>query len=68
MSVVSHRDFWRPWAGTVAFQPFAFLWCWLMQVEYLNMIGPFIVYSTLIFIPIYVVYERMWDRYEEARA
>ena len=62
---MNRKDFWRPIYGTVVFQPFALLWCWLSGDNYFTMIGPFILFSTIVFMPIYSIYEKLWDRYEE---
>ena len=34
---MNRKDFWRPIYGTVVFQPFALLWCWLSGDDYLTM-------------------------------
>ena len=62
---MNRKDFWRPIYGTVVFQPFALLWCWLSGDDYLTVVGPFILFSTIVFMPIYSIYEKLWDRYEE---
>ena len=62
---MNRKDFWRPIYGTVVFQTFALLWCRLSGDDYLTMIGPFILFSTIVFMPIYSIYEKLWDRYEE---
>ena len=59
---MNRKDIIRPIYGTIVFQPFALLWCWLSGDDYLTMIGPFILYSTIIFMPIYSVYEWIWSR------
>ncbi len=64
---MNRKDVIRPIYGTIVFQPFALLWCLLSGDDYLTMIGPFILYSTIIFIPIYSLYERFYpDSGEEA--
>ncbi len=60
---LNRKDIIRPIYGPVVFQPFALLWCLFSGDDYLTMIGPFILYSTVIFIPIYSIYERLWDRF-----
>lgn len=60
------KDFLRPVYGTIVFQPFALAWCWLMDMDYMTMVGPFIIYSTIVFIPIYSVYERLWRHYDRS--
>ena len=47
------KDFFRPIYGTIVFQPFALIWCRITDMDYLTMVGPFIIYSTIVFIPIY---------------
>lgn len=56
------KDILRPIYGTIVFQPFAFLWAWLTGAPFLTEIGPFVIYSTVVFIPIYAIYERYYDR------
>ncbi len=59
------ENFWKDWLrpvfGTIVFQPFAFLWCWATGASYVETVGPFIIYSTIVFIPIYSYYERLWN-------
>ena len=62
---MNSKDVLRPIYGTVVFQPFALLWCMVSGDDYLTMIGPFIAYSTVVFIPIYSLYERIWQRFEQ---
>ena len=61
---MNRKDVLRPIYGTIVFQPFALLWCWMTGDDYLTMIGPFILYSTIIFMPIYSIYEWIWARRE----
>lgn len=58
---MNKKDILRPIYGTIAFQPFAFLWALATGTPFLTEIGPFVVYSTLIFIPIYAIYERYYE-------
>ena len=53
------KSFIRPIYGTLAFQPFALFWCWLMDVDYWTFMGPFTVYSMFAFIPIYHYYDHL---------
>jgi len=55
------KSFIRPIYGTLAFQPFALLWCWLTGMDYLTSMGPLTIYSMLCFIPIYHYYDHWWD-------
>lgn len=48
--------------GTVAFQPFAMLWCWVMEANYWTFVGPFTIYSMFAFVPIYHFYDVWWER------
>ncbi len=48
--------------GTVAFQPFAMLWCWVMEADYWTFVGPFTIYSMFAFVPIYHFYDVWWER------
>tara|TARA_X000001036_G_C20575756_1_gene764580 strand:+ start:513 stop:716 length:204 start_codon:yes stop_codon:yes gene_type:complete len=52
------KSFIRPLYGTVAFQPFALLWCWVTGMAYWTMMGPLTIYSMFCFIPIYHYYDR----------
>jgi hypothetical protein len=56
------KDILRPFFGLIAFQPFALLWCWNTDMSYSGTFGVFMLYSTLCFIPIYAVYERIFER------
>lgn len=56
-------DIVRPIYGTIVFQPFALLWCLFSGMSYWTMIGPFTIYSTIVFIPIYAVYESHVRKY-----
>ena len=60
--MILQKDIIRPFFGLVAFQPFALLWCWLTDMSYGNTFGLFMLYSTFCFIPIYAVYERIFER------
>jgi hypothetical protein len=60
--MVNLKDVIRPFFGLVAFQPFALTWCWLTDMSYGTTFGYFMLYSTLCFIPIYAVYERLYER------
>jgi hypothetical protein len=55
----------RPAYGTVAFQPFALLWCWVTGADYWTFVGPFTIYSMFAFVPIYHVYDLWWDSKEK---
>ena len=41
---MNRRDVIRPFAGLVAFQPFALLWCWLTDMDYGSTFGLFMIY------------------------
>jgi hypothetical protein len=56
------KDILRPIYGTIVFQPAAFAWCWMTGASYISTIGPFIIYCTLVFIPIYAAYEGLWAK------
>ena len=55
----------RPAYGTVAFQPFALLWCWVTGADYWTFVGPFTIYSMFAFVPIYHVYDLWWASKEK---
>jgi hypothetical protein len=56
------KDIIRPIYGTIVFQPFAVAWCLLNGDDYMTTIGPFVLYSMFAFIPIYAIYEKLWNR------
>jgi len=58
------KSFFRPLYGTLAFQPFAYFWCWLTGIDYWTFIGPFTIYSMFAFIPIYHYYDHWWDLHQ----
>ena len=44
-------DWLAPVWGTVALQPFAYLWCIISDVDYISSLGPFTVLSTIYLMP-----------------
>jgi len=59
--MLSKKNLYRPIFGTFMFQPFALLWCYLADIDYLTSLGPFTIYATFCFIPIYTIYDKLID-------
>ena len=57
---MNKKDILRPIFGTIVFQPFAYLWALSTGAPFWTEIGPFVVYSTVIFMPIYAMYEKYY--------
>jgi hypothetical protein len=57
---MNKKDILRPIFGTIAFQPFAYMWALSTGAPFWTEIGPFVVYSTVVFIPIYAMYEKYY--------
>jgi len=49
-------DWLAPIWGTIILQPFAYLYCVAVDVDYLTTLGPFTVLSTLYLMPMYALY------------
>jgi len=49
-------DWLAPIWGTIALQPFAYLWCIVSDVDYISSLGPFTVLSTIYLMPCYALY------------
>ena len=54
----NRKDIWRPIIATIVFQPLALLWCLMLELDYLSTIGPFTIYATVGFMPIYWAFEK----------
>ena len=59
--MITNKDIMRPIVGTLALQPLAFWWAWMMNINYMANLGFFTVVSTLYLIPIYYFYEEIFD-------
>tara|TARA_R110002167_G_scaffold111007_2_gene282317 strand:- start:5950 stop:6144 length:195 start_codon:yes stop_codon:yes gene_type:complete len=58
------KDILRPTYGTVMLQPLTILWCWLFKLDYLAILGPFTIISTIYLMPVYLAYENLWNKKE----
>lgn len=57
--MISNKDFWRPFWGTLWLQPFAIIWAHITDTSYISNLGWFTLVSTIYLIPIYALYERI---------
>jgi len=56
------KDILRPIFGTLALQPPALIWCYIMEIPYLESIGGFTVFATLYLMPLYAWFERKFPQ------
>ena len=61
VNMITNKDIMRPIVGTLALQPLALWWAWMMNINYTANLGFFTVVSTLYLIPIYYFYEEIFD-------
>ena len=61
INMITNKDIMRPIVGTLALQPLALWWAWMMNINYMANLGFFTVVSTLYLIPIYYFYEEIFD-------
>ena len=59
------QDIFRPIYGTFMLQPLTLCWCLWSNVDYWSNLGPFTIFSTIYLIPVYMVYEKLWELKEE---
>ena len=54
----------RPTYGTIMLQPLTLFWCWLYDIDYMSILGPFTIVSTIYLMPVYMAYEKLWNMRE----
>lgn len=58
------RGIFRPIYGTLMLQPLTLSWCLSLNIDYWSNLGPFTILSTIYLIPVYMMYEKIWDNKE----